>query len=185
MSGWHTVSLAEVQPSPWRNARGSTRELLAWPTADAWQVRISVADIAQGGPFSSYPHVERWFAVLEGAGVTLRMLGHEHRLTPASEPLSFDGDTEVSCTLAQGPTRDLNLMTQPGRASMERVAGPRQFQCPGQWLVAVYTHQSHAHLTVAGDTLDLPHATLAWQVLRKPTLVQVAAPQAWWMGVRL
>jgi hypothetical protein len=30
---WHTVHLADVPPSPWKNGGGTTRELLAWPSA--------------------------------------------------------------------------------------------------------------------------------------------------------
>ena len=59
-------------PQPWRNGGGVTRELLAWPDGGDWRVRVSVADIDADGPFSAFPGVERWFAVLEGAGVALR-----------------------------------------------------------------------------------------------------------------
>jgi environmental stress-induced protein Ves len=34
----------------------------------AWRVRISRADIDRDGPFSAYPGVERWFAVLPATG---------------------------------------------------------------------------------------------------------------------
>ena len=65
------VQLAEIAPQPWRNGGGLTRELLAWPDAEAWQCRLSVADITRAGPFSAFPGVTRWFAVLEGEGVVL------------------------------------------------------------------------------------------------------------------
>ena len=51
----------------WRNGGGRTRELLAWPDAADWKVRVSVADVESDGPFSAFPGVQRWFAVLEGA----------------------------------------------------------------------------------------------------------------------
>jgi environmental stress-induced protein Ves len=35
-------------------------------------LRISVAEITRDGPFSAFAGVQRWFAVLEGAGVMLR-----------------------------------------------------------------------------------------------------------------
>jgi environmental stress-induced protein Ves len=57
----------------WRNGGGSTRELLAWPEAGAWQLRISVAEITRDGPFSAFAGVQRWFAVLRGDGVRLRL----------------------------------------------------------------------------------------------------------------
>ena len=68
---WQVVSLGDVEPKPWRNGGGVTRELLAWPAADEWRLRLSIADIERNGPFSFYPAAERWFAVMEGRGVML------------------------------------------------------------------------------------------------------------------
>ena len=39
------VRVDDVAPVPWRNGGGLTRELLAWPAAQDWAIRISVADI--------------------------------------------------------------------------------------------------------------------------------------------
>mgnify|MGYP000415291841 CR=1 FL=1 len=46
------VAVERMAPQPWRNGGGFTRELLAWPSADDWQLRISVAEIARDGAFS-------------------------------------------------------------------------------------------------------------------------------------
>ena len=43
------VQLSAVPPQPWRNGGGSTRELLAWPAAADWKLRVSLATIAQDG----------------------------------------------------------------------------------------------------------------------------------------
>ncbi len=75
-SGWYktpmpanpTVRTADIAARPWRNGGGTTRELLARPTDDAWRVRVSVADVVADGPFSSFADVSRWFAVIDGAG---------------------------------------------------------------------------------------------------------------------
>ena len=55
-------------PVPWKNGGGVTRELLRLPagSGDDWTLRISVADIAADGPFSPFPGITRWFAVLTG-----------------------------------------------------------------------------------------------------------------------
>ena len=63
----HTRRCAQVEPQRWRNGAGFTRELLAWPSAGDWQLRISVADIDADAGFSVFPGVERWFSVVEGA----------------------------------------------------------------------------------------------------------------------
>lgn len=104
------VHLADTPPRRWRNGGGVTRELLAWPRADGWRVRVSVADVDADGPFSAFPGVQRWFAVLDGAGVELDVDGRRQRLRRGDAPLAFDGAVAVHCRLLDGPTRDLNLM---------------------------------------------------------------------------
>jgi uncharacterized protein len=121
----HRVALAEVPPQPWKNGGGVTHELLAWPAGGghanpgAWQLRVSVATIAADGPFSPFPGVRRWFAVLEGAGVRLQHAAGEQLCRPGDAPWSFDGADAPGCTLLGGPTRDLNLMLR-GRGHMHR-----------------------------------------------------------------
>jgi uncharacterized protein len=114
MTNIHRAQLAHTAPQPWRNGGGSTRELLAWPQVQAWQVRVSVARIDADGPFSAFPGVDRWFAVLAGAGVVLALPEGQHRLSPGSRPLAFDGALAPGCTLVGGPTDDLNLMVRRG-----------------------------------------------------------------------
>lgn len=109
------IAIDSVPPQPWRNGGGSTRELFTWPGGTApWQLRISVADINRDGPFSAFDGVDRWFAVLQGAGVRLALPGAEQTLDACSPPLHFDGAAAPGCWLVAGPTRDLNLMVQRG-----------------------------------------------------------------------
>ena len=70
---WSIVDPARIAKTPWKNGGGVTRELLTWPVADDWRVRVSIADVERDGRFSSFPGVRRWFAVLEGEGVRLRI----------------------------------------------------------------------------------------------------------------
>ena len=109
------VAAASVAPQPWRNGGGATRELFAWPGGADWQIRVSLADIDADGPFSAFPDVQRWFAVVEGAGVVLSWPGGDRRVDSAGEPLCFDGADAPACRLVDGPTRDLNLMLRGGR----------------------------------------------------------------------
>jgi hypothetical protein len=99
--------------------------LLVRPRGDAWQVRVSVADVSVNGPFSRFPGVQRWFAVLDGAGVVLTIGSTEHRLDAGSDAFSFRGDVAVRCRLVDGPTRDLNLMLNgvPGRCDVSSRGG--------------------------------------------------------------
>jgi uncharacterized protein len=116
----HARALASVVATPWKNGGGITRELLAWPSAADWSIRVSVADIARDGPFSAFPNVERHFAVLEGAGVALEGVGTIRR---DDQPVSFDGEAARNCRLLSGATRDLNVMIRRdrGRGFLQRL----------------------------------------------------------------
>jgi uncharacterized protein len=108
------VHLADCPDLPWRNGGGRTRELLAWPSAADWQVRVSVAEIDADGPFSAYQGIDRWFAVLEGAGVVLSLPDGKTAVRAGDGPLTFPGEAAPGCRLIDGPTRDLNLMLRRG-----------------------------------------------------------------------
>jgi uncharacterized protein len=116
----HSQALASVIPIPWKNGGGVTRELLAWPSAVDWSVRVSVADVERDGPFSAFPNVERHFAVLEGEGVELEGVGAIRR---SCEPIKFDGAQARECRLIAGATRDLNVMIRRdrGRGFLQRL----------------------------------------------------------------
>jgi len=181
---WSLVALDDTAPQPWRNGGGVTRELLAWPDAASWRVRLSVADVRAAGPFSAFPGIERWFAVLEGEGVALRVAGRGHRLTAADAPLCFDGAAAVDCALLVGPTRDFNLMAAPGTARMQRVAGSLRLAAAGPGLLAVYAHGTAATLAFAGQQLHLPPRHLAWCLAERPHALDLRATDALWIEAK-
>jgi environmental stress-induced protein Ves len=176
---WNLVRLEDVAPAPWRNGGGVTRELLAWPGAGDWQVRMSVAEVTQDGPFSRFEGVQRWFAVLDGAGVRLRLDAQAHRLTQADEPFRFDGGAATDCELIDGQTQDFNLMLRGADGRMARVRGTHPARCRAGQLVAVYTGRDGAQL----DGRQVPAGTLAWRILETASVLQVEARDALWMEI--
>lgn len=112
----NVVRLDDVAPQRWRNGGGVTRELLTWPNANDWTLRVSVADIEKDGPFSAFPGVQRWIVALTGAGMALGE-PFNVQLEQGLPLYSFDGRFDPMCTLTDGPTRDLNLMIRSERAS--------------------------------------------------------------------
>jgi uncharacterized protein len=115
---------ADLVASPWKNGGGVTREIAAAPAqhaahgvAFAW--RVSVADVAQAGPFSRFEGVDRTLVLLEGAGMLLDAseVGdtnstRTHWLTHALDVACFDGATPIDARLIDGATRDFNLMVR-------------------------------------------------------------------------
>lgn len=178
----HTVSLREAPSQPWRNGGGSTRELLAWPTPLDWALRISVATIAQHGPFSAFPGVDRWFTVLGGEGVLLRWEDRRARLTPDSEPLHFDGADAPGCELLAGETLDLNLMIrrEAGGGAMRRVDDTAWVHAAP--LRAVFTLDAASLRIDDAESLSLQPGMLAWSEHAQGQHWQLTGTRrAWWM----
>jgi environmental stress-induced protein Ves len=134
--------------------------------------------------------VQRWFVVLSGNGVVLRMPtpdGHsrDHHLLPGHTPLQFDGGLAPFCQLEDGPTQDLNLMVRGGDACMLAV------DTDAPWL------SDHAmcglYTTVGGvwsdglQTLRLPAHTLLWLEKAPATMMRFTSDNtallpAYWLG---
>ena len=178
------VGIDSVAPQPWRNGGGVTRELLAWPPGPDWRVRLSVADIEGNGPFSAFPGVARWFAVLEGAGVDLSVAGTTQRLRRGDAPFCFDGGTAADCRLLDGPTRDLNLMLRGATGSMCCATGAAPWRPAG---ARCGLFSAVAGRCVAdGEAFDLAAFTLLWFDPAPAKLVFSAGPHpaagiGWWL----
>jgi hypothetical protein len=181
---WQLVQLARVPPAAWHNGGGMTRELLAWPQGRDWTVRLSVAEVTKDGPFSQLPGVRRWFAVLAGEGVRLRVEGATRELALPTPPFEFDGAAKTDCELLGGATRDFNLMLRQGSARMERVNGACSRSCGAFALVAAYANKHAANANWRDEQLVIPPNTLAWRILDSDGLLRLAGDDALWMEIR-
>ena len=174
------VELRHCAPQPWRNGGGLTRELLAWPAAADWQVRVSVARIERSGPFSAFPGVRRCFAVLQGAGVRLQLPSGPCVLTPADEAVGFDGAAAPDCELIDGPTEDLNLMATRGRPSLRRAAAGSSIAVPAaRWRGLFATGASQ--LMVGRQAHPVAADTLVWQAGPAEPW-HLSAGSGWWLS---
>lgn len=172
------IAADRVPPTPWRNGGGRTRTLWTWPAdsaEDAWQLRVSLADIGADGPFSAFPGVQRWFAVLQGAGVRLQLPAGPQVLGLHSPPLPFDGALAPGCQLVDGPTRDLNLMLRQGAGAADLLDAT-----PGQpWRHAAPWRGLFTTTTLRLQIDDAPAVPVgAWTLV----LGQAAAGQRWRIG---
>ena len=125
--------LNQIAPSPWKNGGGSTREIACFPAGagmDSFGWRISVATIAQAGPFSAFAGVDRQITLLDGDGVHLHSADGQinHALDQRWQPFAFSGDVALDCTLLGGTSTDFNLMLRRGRwrGEVQVVRDPRQ-----------------------------------------------------------
>jgi hypothetical protein len=103
--------------APWRNGGGTTREIAAFRDSsrhDDFLWRLSIATVAQSGPFSRFDGVDRTIALLDGEGMVLDAPAASVTVTRDTPPYTFSGETQISCKLLAGPTVDLNTMTRRG-----------------------------------------------------------------------
>lgn len=177
------VRVADVAGQPWRNGGGTTRELLRDPDSDDWQIRVSVAEVSASGPFSAFPGVTRWFAVVEGAGVVLSIDGHAHRCSEDGDALSFAGDADTRCRLVGGPTRDLNLMLRGIGGELRRVDRSTSWR-PATRACGLYATQA-GRCVVDGQVDDEPlsaHALRWWA--RAPEELSFDG-RGWWLAAEV
>ncbi|MET8569002.1 HutD family protein [Streptomyces sp. NPDC004783] len=133
----------ERTPAPWKNGGGVTSEVAAHPEGaglDDFAWRVSVAEVARGGPFSTFEGVDRNITVVQGAGMALTVDGDTHVLDAPHEPFEFPGDAATGCELLGGPIVDFNVMVRrslmSARVRIER--GPMSVRpCPGTRVLAV------------------------------------------------
>lgn len=101
----------EYQRERWRNGRGWTRQIHRQADDEGWAWRLSIAEVEQDGPFSTFEGVDRELVLLHGNGMRLAFDGGEdHVLEPPRGRLRFPGERLLEARLTDGPTHDFNLM---------------------------------------------------------------------------
>lgn len=175
----------EVPSQAWRNGGGTTRELLCWPSTIDCQLRVSVADITRDGPFSPFPGLTRWFAVMQGTGVLLHLDGQDRRVRAGDAPLCFDGAAAPGCRLLDGPTRDLNLMLRGGRGLLHAATRNQPWETGGFRVNGLFT-AGPGRWVGDGDERHLAPHNLLWDDGAPATAwhFEPHTPDtpAWWFG---
>jgi environmental stress-induced protein Ves len=113
------MRVTRLEPShylltPWKNGLGTTAEIARAPRdGEAFDWRISVAQVTADGPFSPFPGCDRVIVALEGPGM---ILTHEEVGTEVAvgslEPWAFSGDWTTNCALRGDAIRDFNVITR-------------------------------------------------------------------------
>ncbi|WP_445529074.1 HutD/Ves family protein [Streptomyces cyslabdanicus] len=120
MTGSQVLRAHDRPATRWKNGGGLTREVAAAASGAGLEDlvwRVSLADVARGGPFSSFADVDRIITVVDGAGMELTVDGVPHTVADCYQPFSFPGDAVTGCRLLSGPVVALNVMTRRARAT--------------------------------------------------------------------
>ncbi|MEQ9607410.1 MAG: HutD family protein [Kiloniellaceae bacterium] len=168
-SSTRRLLVSDIAATPWKNGGGVTREIATGPAPSDgtdWRWRVSLAEVAQDGPFSLFPDTDRVIAVIGGAGMDLlRPDGSILPLDPL-QPVRFAGEEPLTGRLRQGPLRDLNAMVRRGQftAEMEILQGSSTVSWEtaggGDCLLVLILAGSCAVRLDGGDTHDLAPAEI-------------------------
>jgi environmental stress-induced protein Ves len=114
---------AAYRRMPWKNGGGSTLELVQESAPDGgFNWRLSIADVAAPGPFSTFDGIDRHIMLMEGNGMVLSFADAAPPVVIAKplQPHPFRGDWQTDCRLIDGAIRDFNVMVRRtwGRAAV-------------------------------------------------------------------
>lgn len=134
---------AGLNRQAWKNGGGVTAEIAVHPAGaglETFDWRLSMADVASDGPFSSFPGVDRTLVLIRGEALLLDAGGSVYRVDASAPILAFEGEGPAIDRLPAGPVRDFNVMTRRGRFAHN------------------VSRVSRGMLTVEGEALLLAHA---------------------------
>ncbi len=139
VGGFRRLEAADFREVRWRNGLGVSWEVAEEPAAGlacGFRWRLATALISRNVPFSIYPEVDRVFTLIEGNGLTLDFGDGTVDVASCFVPVRFPGDRPVSCRLADGSCRALNLFLARGHcgADVRVLRDHGQLAAPGQVL---------------------------------------------------
>jgi len=95
---------------PWKNGRGMTREVLRLPDLDDYEIRFSVAEVTESGPFSTFPGYGRWTVLIEGGPISLERGKERIELAPG-RVVALDGEDAIEAHV-EGKAYLLNVIAK-------------------------------------------------------------------------
>jgi uncharacterized protein len=122
MSALRLLDAASLRTQAWANGAGTTTVIASEPDDAHWQWRLSIAEITQDAPFSSFADTRRLFVPLD-APIQLRFDDTRTLDLLRLAVARFDGADAPYASLPEGPTRAFNLMLR-GTAQGELIARP-------------------------------------------------------------
>jgi environmental stress-induced protein Ves len=151
------VSLDAIAAVPWKNGGGSTRTLAVDPpgaSLDDFLWRVSLAEVASSGPFSSFSRIDRTIALWSGKGMLLESPGRPvHRLDRKLDAYEFPGEIPVQATPLDGPTIDFNLMVRRDTVTATLFCCERETKLPQANDLLLICHSGSFRIDVGGEEI--------------------------------
>ncbi|MFY2823892.1 HutD family protein [Ruegeria sp. MALMAid1280] len=118
---------------PWKNGRGTTREIASQSVQGTLAWRLSLAMVESDGPFSNFYGLERILTVVRGDGMRLLGVERDYEAQPFV-PVRFPGGEKITGLCRSTPVENFNLIFDPDLITAEvrildaseisRIAGP-------------------------------------------------------------
>ncbi|OQS00564.1 hypothetical protein ACHHYP_03399 [Achlya hypogyna] len=163
MPEWQHAAFDDIEPTPWKNGGGETRQLVAWPSPDEWRVRVSIADVTQDGPFSAFDGIRRWFTVLSGDGVRLF---DDVDIRVGDKLFEFDGGLAPPCVLLGSAVRDFNVMfredDKAGRMQVTNAQATNSLYAIGARFVGLYSVDGGSMVVNGMESIKVAPMSLVW-----------------------
>ena len=158
---WRLLRPADYKRMPWKNGGGMTTELAVYPSNgdQAFDWRISIADIESNGPFSTFEGYDRFIALLEGIGMELRFDdGEAVRLERRLQFVKFAGERRTEGVLVSGKVRDFNVIYKRDAVRVEMLhrplVGPMVFFRDATWFIHLADGHAEAKCGDEHRTMD-------------------------------
>lgn len=157
---WRVLRPSDYKRMPWKNGRGTTTELAIHPAGaeQDFDWRISIADIASNGPFSTFAGYDRVIGLLEGVGMELRFDAADPvRLERRLQFARFAGEWKTEGVLIAGAVRDFNVIAKRDTVRADvlhrPLVGPMVFFRDTAWFV--YLADGMAEARCGGESISL------------------------------
>lgn len=137
---------------PWANGAGITHEVARWGDGDAFDARLSVAELVARSPFSRFEGYDRWLA--PAGSVTLVLPDGPRHLT-LGDALPFAGELDVVGEPG-AQTWDLNVMVRRGVAWSANLVTKSDARIAAAGVTALFAMGDGVEVEIAGRRVDLP-----------------------------
>jgi environmental stress-induced protein Ves len=110
----HKLTSEQFKVMPWRNGLGFTTELYRLNSGDDMMFRISMAKVAESGPFSDFSGYDRTLVNLGPGVMNLTMNARPKSVLSPLQVIHFDGSWPVHCEVTAS-SEDLNIFCRQSR----------------------------------------------------------------------
>jgi len=166
---------ADYRHQPWANGRGVTVELARADGPDGLIWRLSMATVAEDGPFSLFPGIERNLTVISGPGFRLEGSGLALKARPLV-PVAFPGDVEIAAAGVAAPSQDFNVMTARSLPRPDVAAVVGEARIEGGGLLAAFALESTRINGQAIGEQELILTTAPLHVAGSALIVRLSGP---------